>query len=73
MFNSWTYKEGILLLWLEQFFLVSKFFIRIKKDGCVRVSADGGGLSLADELFSVDGASHVLTFGGKHSFSPDIA
>ena len=30
-----------------------------------------GELSLDDELFSVDGASHVLTFGGKDSFSPE--
>ena len=38
------------------------------------VTGGGGGkLSLDDELFSVDGASHVLTFGGKDSFSPDIA
>ena len=48
-----------------------------KNDSCVRASADGGerggGLSLDDELFSVAGASHVLTFGGKDSFSPDIA
>lgn len=32
----------------------------------------GGGLSLEDELFSVDDASPALTCGGKDLFSPDI-
>lgn len=56
----------------NSFFLFRNFPLESHKKIAVFKLVLTGGLSLDDELFSVDNGSPALTFCGKDSFLPDI-